>query len=207
MPAAQLDEIEARVLGCLVEKSLTTPELYPLTMNALVNACNQKSSREPVMSLDFPTVERALKSLMERGFAGHVYEQGARSAKYTHRIEVLLATEDPKVIGLVCVLLLRGPQTVGELKTRTERLCAFASIQEVDAALQALASRVDGPIVAKAPRQPGQKEARYRHLFTPQAEPPPAPPAAPAADRVAALEQRVAALEERLAALEARLPS
>lgn len=203
----QLDEVEARILGCLVEKSLTTPELYPLTLNALVNACNQKSSREPVMSLDFSTVESGLKSLLERSYAGQIYEAGARAPKYTHRMEILLASEDPKAVALLCVLFLRGPQTVGELKTRTERLCAFESLQEVDALLQSLAARPDGPVVSKLPRQPGQKEARYRQLFT--AHEAPAEPAAPAVrpppppDRVAELEQRVAALEARLKALEA----
>jgi uncharacterized protein YceH (UPF0502 family) len=208
-----LTEAEARVLGSLVEKSLTTPELYPLTLNALVNACNQKSSREPVMSLDYAAVEDAVKSLVAKGYAAQRYEPGGRTAKYGHRAEVLLATEDAQAIGLVCVLLLRGPQTVGELKTRTERLCSFADLPELDRKLQELAARADGPIVERLPRQPGQKETRWRQLLTaagqaapaaaePVSAPKPAAPPPQAADRVAALEARVAELERRLAALE-----
>src|SRR5579883_323913 len=165
MPA-QLDAIEARVLGCLVEKSLTTPELYPLTLNALVNACNQKSSREPMMTLDFNAAQAGVNSLIEKGFAARRYEPGGRTEKYGHRIEVLLGSEDPQAIGAICVLLLRGPQTTGELKTRTERLCQFASIADVEALLQRLSTLGSGPIVARLPRQTGQKEARWKELFT-----------------------------------------
>lgn len=206
----ELTDVEARVLGSLVEKSLTTPELYPMTLNALVNACNQKTSREPVMSLDYGEVERGVNSLVEKGFAARRYEPGGRAAKFGHRIEVLLGSEDPKTIGVIAALLLRGPQTVGELKTRTERLCAFESPAEVEALLQQLASRPDGGIVARAARQPGQKEARYRQLFTtelPVGAPPVAEPPQPhPADRVAELEKRVEELEARVASLEARLP-
>jgi uncharacterized protein YceH (UPF0502 family) len=206
----ELTDVEARVLGSLVEKSLTTPELYPLTLNALVNACNQKTSREPVMSLDYSEVEQGVNSLIEKGFAARRYEPGGRAAKFGHRIEVLLGSEDPKIIALVAVLLLRGPQTLGELKTRTERLCAFESAAEIDALLQQLAARADGGIVSRAARLPGQKEARYRQLFTtelPVGAPPVAEPPQPhPADRAAALEKRVEDLESRLAALEARLP-
>jgi len=202
-----LDEIEARVLGCLIEKSVTTPELYPLTLNALVNACNQKSSREPVMTLDYGAAQRGLDSLIAKGYAARRYEPGGRAEKFGHRAEVLLGTEDAKTIGLICVLLLRGAQTVGELKTRTERLCSFADIAEVDALLQQLTARADGPIVERLPRQPGQKEARWRHLFTPVSAAAEAPAAAASQPAAAApgLEQRLAALEERVAALERRL--
>lgn len=210
MAIPALSEVDARILGSLVEKSLTTPELYPLTLNALVNACNQKSSRDPVMDLDYAAVEGGLKTLIAAGFAAQRYEPGGRAARYGHRAEVLLATEDAKVIGLIATLLLRGPQTVGELKTRSERLCTFESTAEVDALLQQLAARPDGAIVERMPRQPGQKEARWRHLFTPAAPEHAAPASAasdappPAAeDRYAALERRVAELERRLAVIEA----
>lgn len=214
-----LDDIEARVLGSLVEKSLTTPELYPLTLNALVNACNQKSSREPVMTLEHPAVEAAANRLIAKGLAVRRHEAGERAPKLEHRVDALLGSEDPKVTGAVCVLLLRGPQTIGEIKTRTERLCTFSGVAEVEALLQDLTTRPGGPMVAKLPRQPGQKEARWRELFTaaapaaPSEAAAPATPATPASpagsappapdDRVAELEKRVAALEaavERLAA-------
>jgi uncharacterized protein YceH (UPF0502 family) len=164
-----------------------------------------------VTALDFAAVEQGLATLREKGLVAQRYEPGGRASKYGHRIEVLLNSEDPKQTGLICALLLRGPQTLGELKTRTERLCAFADVAEVESLLQELSVRVDGPIVGKLPRQPGQKEARYQQLFTPAAAAPapsasPAPTAVPAGpptpDRLAQLEQRVAALEAALKALE-----
>lgn len=212
-----LTAVEARILGSLIEKSLTTPELYPLSLNALVNACNQKSSREPVMTLDFAAVEQGLSSLREKGLIAQRYEPGGRAAKYGHRVEVLLNSENPKEIGLICALLLRGPQTLGELKTRTERLCQFADVAELEGLLQELSARVDGPIVGRLPRQPGQKEARFQQLFAPTeiAAAAPVMPAAAAAtpaltpaaspDRLTALESRVSALESALQALAARL--
>ncbi|MBI5240282.1 MAG: YceH family protein [Elusimicrobia bacterium] len=205
----QLTPLEARILGSLVEKSLTTPELYPLTLNSLVNACNQKTSRDPVMTLGHNDVENALNGLVERKLAARIHEPGARAAKYTHRIDILLGSEDPKAIGAVCILLLRGAQTPGELKGRTERLCRFESTAEVEALMAELSSRVDGPIVRRLPRQPGQMEARYQQLFTAGMDPPspeggssPLPEGTPAAepDRVARLEARVAALEAAFAA-------
>ena len=215
----QLTEIEARVLGALIEKSLTTPELYPLTMNALVNACNQKSSRDPVMQLDEAAAGRGLFTLLERGFAGRLHVAGTRVPKFDHRADSLLGTADPKIVATICVLLLRGPQTPGEIKTRTERLCTFESTAEVESLLQQLSTRPEGPFVAKLPRQPGQKESRYRHLFSavspeaqpqapeprPAAEPTASPSAAEAPDRVGVLEKRVAALEAALQAVRERL--
>jgi uncharacterized protein YceH (UPF0502 family) len=203
----QLTPMEARILGSLVEKSLTTPELYPLTLNSLVNACNQKTSRDPVMSVGHNDAERILNGLVERKLAARIHEPGARAAKYTHRIDILLGSEDPKVIGAVCILLLRGAQTPGEIKGRTERLCRFESTAEVETLMAELAGRMDGPIVARLSRQPGQKEARYQHLFSGPAsdvEDAPAPAdAEPQDDRLSRLEARVAALEaavERLSA-------
>ena len=208
----QLTEIEARVLGALIEKSLTTPELYPLTMNALVNACNQKSSRDPVMQLDEAAAGRGLFTLLERGFAGRLHVVGTRVPKFDHRADSLLGTADPKIVATICVLLLRGPQTPGEIKTRTERLCRFESTAEVETLLQQLSTRPEGPFVAKLPRQPGQKESRYRHLFSavsPEAQPQapePLPAAAPASvANESNLEKRVAALEAAVKSIQERL--
>ena len=193
----QLSEIEARVLGALVEKSLTTPDQYPLSLNALVNACNQKTSRDPVMTLDEAAVGQGLHALIERSLAGRLHEPGSRVPKFMHHIEMLLSGADAKAVATMCVLLLRGPQTPGEIKTRTDRLCEFSSTAEVDSLLQDLAARSD-PWVAKLPRQPGQKEVRYRHLFSGAAEPA-SPEATIPDDRLTQLEKRVAALERILA--------
>jgi uncharacterized protein YceH (UPF0502 family) len=208
----RLTAIEARVLGSLVEKSLTTPELYPLTLNSVVTACNQKTSREPVMDLGHAEVEKTLTGLVEKKFAGRIHEAGARTAKYSHHIDVLLSSEDPKTIAAVAILLLRGPQTPGEIKTRAERLHRFESSAEVEALMAELSNRVDGPIVSRLPRQAGQKEARYQQLFSPAPEPavaaPQPAPAAPAingTDRLSELESRVSGLEASLQALRERL--
>jgi hypothetical protein len=202
----QLTEIEARALGALVEKSLTTPDLYPLTLNSLLNACNQKSSREPVMNLNEEAVRLELFSLLSKGLAERVHEAGSRVPKFKHSMENLVGSADPKLVGTVCVLLLRGPQTPGELKSRTDRLCVFASTAEVESLLQDLCARPE-PFVAKLPRQPGQKESRYRHLFCSSDVPAPAAvePEAPPPDRLSLLEQRVAKLEGELKALSDRL--
>lgn len=203
----ELNEIEARVLGALVEKSLTTPESYPLTLNSLVSACNQKTSRDPVMSLEEPVVAQALHSLIERNLAGRLHEPGSRVPKFMHHAEILLDGADAKSIATICVLLLRGAQTAGEIKTRTDRLCEFESSAEVESLLQDMSLKTEA-WVAKLPRQAGQKESRWRQLFTSGAEPVPAAPApvvavssspkVPAVDRVAELEKRVARLEELL---------
>ena len=192
----QLDEIQARVLGALVEKSMTTPDQYPLSMNALINACNQKTSRDPVMTLDEAAVGRGLHALLEKSLAGRIHEAGSRVPKFMHHAEMLVSGADAKIVGALCVLLLRGPQTPGEIKTRTDRLCEFVSSAEVDSLLQDLAARPE-PCVVKLARQPGQKEARYRHLFSAGAavEPAAGPVTAPADDRLAQLEKRIEALE------------
>jgi hypothetical protein len=202
----ELNAVEARVLGSLVEKSLTVREQYPLTFNSLLNACNQKSSRDPVMTLDLDTMGKAVQSLVEKGLLERQQVPGERVPKFRHHIHQLLETDDAKIIGVITVLLLRGPQTPGEIKTRTDRLCEFASTAEADALLQELAGRVENPLVARLPRQPGQKEQRYYHLFSGAAAP--APSAAPAVpgDRLHQLEQRVETLEVLVKALTARLP-
>lgn len=205
----RLDVVEARVLASIVEKSLTTPENYPLSMNAVLNACNQKTSRDPVMNLDEGGVGQGLHSLLTKGLVARIHEPGSRVPKFTHRIDILLSSEDPKVVGALCLLLLRGPQTPGEINARADRLCRFQGTAEVDSLLQELANRPEGPIVARLPRQPGQKEARFQHLFcgAPPAAPSAQSPAAksPAAlDRVGELERRVAALESAVQALQKR---
>jgi len=161
--ALELSEVEARVLGALVEKETTTPEYYPLSLNALVNACNQKSNRDPVMALDEDTVHRALQSLtdlaMVRSASGD-----SRVAKFEHRLNELYNFHRHE-IAVLCVLLLRGPQTPGELRTRAERLYAFEDLDAVHAALNLLMRR-EPPLVKVLPRQPGTKESRYMHLLS-----------------------------------------
>jgi len=165
MPVIKLTKIEARILGSLVEKSLTTPDQYPLSLNALVNACNQKSSRDPVMSLDEASVVRALATLQSKGLVDQRNEPGSRVVKFMHHVEKLIGGGTAQEIGIICVLLLRGPQTSGEINTRTDRLCDFQSTADVDAVLLELAGRTDGPFVTRLARQTGQKETRYMHLF------------------------------------------
>lgn len=195
----ELDPVEARVLGSLVEKSLTTREQYPLTFNALLNACNQKTSREPVMNLDTDSMGRAVQSLIEKSLVERLQAPGDRVPKFRHNIDRLLNSADPRLIGVITVLLLRGPQTPGEIKGRTDRLCEFAGTAEVEGLLQELCARAEDPLVARLPRQAGQKEARYQHLFSgavPIGAEEAAAPAVPASpDRLAQLEKRVEALE------------
>lgn len=208
----QLDSVEARILGSLVEKAVTTPDLYPLTFNSLLNACNQKSSRYPIMNLDVDTAGRGMTTLIEKGLAERKAIPGTRVPKFLHHIENLLGGGGPKEIATICVLLLRGPQTPGEIKTRTERLCTFTSSAEVEALLFDLSNRGEDSWVARLPRQPGQKEMRYQHLFSggvpsaPESAPAPIPIKALAPDgHLAQLEKRVEALEAVVKNLEERL--
>lgn len=210
-PIPTLTAPEARVLGSLLEKQITTPDYYPLTLNALTNACNQLTNREPVVAYDDQTVVRAVDSLREKRLASLYSGAESRVAKYRHTLhDALLLT--PSETALLCVLLLRGPQTLGELRTRTERLYSFDTLPETEAALQVLAARQPQPLTARLPRQPGAKESRYTQLLTdPAGEPasvseaacsPSAPEAAaPAPDRIAALEQDVAALRQEVSEL------
>lgn len=166
-----LTEVEVRVLGALIEKDITTPDYYPLSLNALVNACNQKNNREPVMSLDEESVRRALASLQERRMAGPAGGADSRVTKYEHRLQEVF-NFDRREIALVCVLLLRGPQTPGELRGRGERMYPFETLDDVQAALQKLMER-QPPLARVLPRQPGTKESRYMHLFSGDAGIPP----------------------------------
>ena len=157
-----LTPVEVRVLGSLIEKELTTPEYYPLTLNALVNACNQISNRDPVVSFDEKTVARGLEGLREKKLAWMVTGVG-RVPKYEHRFTEALQLAAQEV-AVLCVLMLRGPQTVGEIRGRTARLYEFKELEEVELTLQALLA-AQPPLVMKLPRQPGTKESRYAHLL------------------------------------------
>ena len=200
----QLDEIEARVLGSLVEKDLATPEYYPLTLNALTNACNQKSNRDPVMSLEETDVVRALDSLRQKQLA-HQSAEGVRAAKYCHNLEGVLKLE-PEELAILAELLLRGPQTVGELRSRAERMRPMGDLQAVEAMLQSL-SEGENPLAVRLPRQPGRKEQRFAHLLcgTPEVGETPAVPEEPARLQVAAEDNRMARLEADVAELRVEL--
>ena len=159
----QLSSTEVRVLGVLVEKDITTPDYYPLSLNALVNACNQKNNRDPVMDLEEDTVRQALESLQSKRMAGAAGGADSRVTKYEHRLQEVFNFNRSE-IALLCVLLLRGPQTLGELRGRTERMYHFDSLDDVQSGLQRLMQR-EPPLAAVFPRQPGTKESRYMHLF------------------------------------------
>lgn len=159
-----INEIEARVLGSLVEKQLTTPEYYPLTLNALTAACNQKSNREPVMSLGETELLAAIDSLRDKNLVYLYYGSTSRTVKYKHMLPNVFDL-DPAGTAVIALLLLRGPQTVGELRGRSDRLYEFGGLDEVQAALDDLANRNE-PLVLRLERQPGQKESRYAHLLS-----------------------------------------
>jgi uncharacterized protein YceH (UPF0502 family) len=159
-----LSEIEARVLGSLVEKELTTPDYYPLSLNALVNACNQKSNRDPAMNLNEDAVRQALRSLEKEGLAGPADGMDNRVTKFEHRLQEAF-NFDRREIAILCELLLRGPQTPGELRSRAERMYQFDDLAQVQSTLQRLAQR-EPPVAKILPRQPGTKEARYAHLLS-----------------------------------------
>jgi uncharacterized protein len=159
-----LNEIEVRVLGSLVEKQLTTPEYYPLTMNALTAACNQKSNRDPVMSLGETEIQTAIDRLRDLSLVYLFYGSGSRTVKYKHMLPSVYEL-DPAGTAVMTVLMLRGPQTIGEIRDRSGRLFEFRDLNEVQAALDDLTKR-DEPLIVKLERQPGQKEARYAHLLS-----------------------------------------
>jgi uncharacterized protein YceH (UPF0502 family) len=159
----RLTGAEVRVLGALIEKDITTPEYYPLSLNALLNACNQKSNRDPVMQLDEDAVRDALEGLQQQRMAGPARGADSRVTKYEQRLQEVFNFTRPE-IAVLCVLLLRGPQTPGELRGRTERLHHFEALDDVQSALQKLMQR-DPPLAKVLPRQPGTKESRYAHLF------------------------------------------
>jgi len=163
--ATILTDIEVRVLGSLIEKQVTTPEYYPLTLNALTLASNQKNNRNPVTSFDETTVAQAVESLREKNLAYVFYGSTSRVPKYKHVLPEVMHLNQPE-LALMCVLMLRGPQTTGELATRALRLHEFSRLEEVEATLNSLISREPDPLVTRLPRQPGQKEARFAHLLS-----------------------------------------
>jgi uncharacterized protein len=166
-----LNLYETRVIGCLIEKAITTPEQYPLSLNALVNACNQKSNRDPVLELNEATVQETVDGLIKKFLVSRGY--GSRVTKYQHRFcnsEFGTLQLSERATGIMCELLLRGPQTPGELRTRTERLCKFDDVNEVETELEGLMAREE-PLVAKLPREPGKRESRYAHLFSGNPQP------------------------------------
>ncbi len=201
-----LNDVEARVLGSLIEKDITTPDYYPLSLNALVNACNQKNNRDPVMSLNEEAVRQALASLQEKRLAGPASGADSRVTKFEHREQEVFNFTRGET-ALFCVLLLRGPQTPGELRGRAERLHRFETLDDVQSTLQRLMQR-DPPLVRMLPRQPGTKDARYRHLLSGATEGDDAAylalPAADsgAGDRVANLEREVVDLQRAIADLQ-----
>ena len=216
MLTLELTDKEARVIGCLMEKSVTTPDQYPLTLNALTNACNQKSSREPVMSLSQGEVQHALRELEDKYYVRTDENFKSRVEKYTQRFcnsrySNLQFTDGE--LAIVCLLLLRGPQTPGELRSRSGRLRTFEDNAEVVQDLASLAEREPDPLVVKLPRTPGRKDSEFMHLFSgpidieahvSHASAAPSR-SAPARSNVAELEERVSQLEAEVAAIKAKL--
>ncbi|MDD5329394.1 MAG: DUF480 domain-containing protein [Sulfuricella sp.] len=205
-----LTPYEARVIGSLIEKEITTPDQYPLSLNALASACNQKSNREPVLELDEATIQQTVDALVKKALVSDKTGYGSRTTKYRHRFcntEFGLLKFSERELGIVCALLLRGPQTPGELRTHTSRLCQFNDMEEVEATLMQLMERSDGPFVAKLPREPGKRESRYMHLFSGDAPAQGTPGGADDAldgaerERLVELELRVGELEQEVARL------
>jgi uncharacterized protein len=191
------DPVELRVLGCLIEKHRTTPDVYPLSLNALRLACNQSTNRDPVVDYDEPAIRDALQRLSRRGWVRLASGPGSRAVKYRHLFDEALGLS-PAEISVLAVLMLRGPQTPGELKSRTDRLHAFSSLAELHETLDAL---IDRELVERQPRQPGQKEERYRQLLGGGAP----TPAAAAGEHVG--DARLEALEARFDRLEDEVES
>jgi uncharacterized protein YceH (UPF0502 family) len=164
----ELSALEARVIGCLIEKQITTPEQYPMSLNALTNACNQKSNRDPVLQLPETEVQALIDGLSRKHLMLERSGFGSRVPKYQQRFcntEFSVFQFTPQERAIVCELLLRGPQTPGELRSRAARMAEFADAAQAEAALEALAQRESGPLVRRLPREPGRRETRYRHLF------------------------------------------
>lgn len=209
----ELSPVEARVIGCLIEKEVTTPDYYPLTLNSLTSACNQKSNREPVMALSDIDVQEAVDSLIARRLVSDESGFNSRASKYQHRFcntefgDLKLSAQEK---GIVCCLLLRGAQTPGELRTRTGRLAEFSDVKEVESTLEAMATREEGALVVKLPREPGKRESRFMHLFCGDVDvsaltSTEAVPASSNAnnERMEVLENEVALLKQELAELKA----
>jgi len=219
----ELTANEARVIGCLIEKQIATPDQYPLSLNALTNACNQKSNRHPVLALEEREVQAVVDGLMRRQLVLEKSGFGSRVPKYQHlfcNTQFGSLKFSPQGTAIVCELLLRGPQTPGELRTHAARLAPLHDVSEVETELEELATRPDGPFVARLTREPGRRESRYMHLFSGEAPPfvedelrpsraAPASAAGASADaeRIATLEATVAELRHELELLKARFDS
>src|SRR5258705_7271695 len=165
----ELSPLAARVIGCLIEKQITTPDQYPLSLNALVNACNEKSNRDPVMEMDEVTIQGTVDQLARKHFVVEKSGFGSRVPKFQHRFcntEYGTLKLTAQELAIVCELLLRGPQTPGELRTRASRMAPFSEVGQVEAALESLRTREDGPFVVRLPREPGRRDSRYAHLFS-----------------------------------------
>lgn len=200
---------EVRVLGCLLEKSETTPDAYPLTLNSLLLACNQKSNRDPIVEYDEDIAIEALDDLRKKGFAFRVDVAGSRVAKFRHNIDELLGLSQGSK-ALLTVLLLRGAQTLGELRTRSERMHSFATTEAVEAELIEVAEEVERPLWMKLPRAPGKKEERYMHLLSGKPdlenfETSTVPAQDPATNKLAARDERIQNLEDEISALKTEL--
>ena len=212
-----LSALEARLIGSLIEKAITTPDQYPLSLNALLNACNQKSNRDPVLNLDERTVQESVEALVKKHLVLEKSGFGSRVVKYQHRFcnTGFGSLEfNPVQTAIVCELLLRGPQTPGELRTRVSRMAEVRDPAEVDSALEDLATRPDGPFVKQLPREAGRRDSRYAHLFSGEDQFPVATEAegaaepqttALAAESRSSLQARVTTLEEQVAALRQEL--
>lgn len=216
----ELSSLEARVIGCLIEKQITTPDQYPLSLNALVNACNQKSNRDPVMEVDEVTIQGTVDQLARKHFVVEKSGFGSRVPKFQHRFcntEYGTLKLTAQELAIVCELLLRGPQTPGELRTRASRMAPFSEVGQVEAALESLRTREDGPFVVRLPREPGRRDSRYAHLFSGAVAVPAiedAPPtvavsnvAAETPSRLDRLEEQVRRLREELDDMKRRLAS
>lgn len=216
--ATELTALEARVIGCLIEKAITTPDQYPLSLNALTNACNQKSNRDPVLDLDEKTVQTTVEGLVRKHLVLERSGFGSRVQKYQHRFcnTGFGSLEfSPLETAILCELLLRGPQTPGELRTRAARMAEVAEVGEVETALSNLAARQDGPFVVRLPREPNRRDSRYAHLLSgdidletlPVADEPVAPRPGSSLDRIEQLERLVAELRDEIEVLKQRLPA
>jgi uncharacterized protein YceH (UPF0502 family) len=215
----ELSPLEARVIGCLIEKQITTPDHYPLSLNALVNACNQKSNREPVMEVDESTIQATVDTLARKHFVVEKSGFGSRVPKYQHRFcntEYGTLKLTAQELAIVCELLVRGPQTPGELRTRASRMASFSEVGQVEAALESLRAREDGPFVVRLPREAGRRDSRWAHLFSGavavaaiEEEPQAVALSGVAAEtpaRLDRLEEQVQRLREELEDMKRRLP-
>ena len=202
MPQLPLEPLEQRVLGVLLEKELSTPEYYPLTLNALVNGCNQSTNRDPVLQVDAAAVEDALEGLRDKRVAATVHAAGSRTLKYAQRITEALNLSVQET-AILAELLLRGPQTAGELRNRSTRMYPFQDLEEVEASLSLLVEAEPAPLAVRLPRAPGTKEARIAHLLGGPVDlgAPAAVPAPPRSERIDQLERQVEELTAALAAL------